>query len=232
MSNEEGVAKRLGLSKNGESYQLDGKSLLSGIGGGLGIAEAVLPATTFSIVFAVTQQALPAVVSAATLSLLFIVVRLLKKQGIQQSVIGALAIALAAFLALRDGGQAADYFITGLLTNLAYGTVLLVSVLIRRPLMGFVAQLLFGLTNWRTSREYKRLRLITLIWVAFFALRLLVQVPLYFANMVELLAASRVVMGAPAYAGLLALTWILMKRIAIDEKGKLEGESKEKSDGK
>jgi hypothetical protein len=232
MSKEEGVAKRLGLSKNGENYQLDGKSLLSGIGGGLGIAEAVLPATTFSIVFAVTQQALPAVVSAATLSLLFIVVRLLKKQGIQQSVIGALAIALAAFLALRDGGQAADYFIPGLLTNLAYGTVLLVSVLIRRPLLGYVAQLLFGLTNWRTSREYKRLRLITLIWVAFFALRLLVQVPLYFANMVELLAASRVVMGAPAYAGLLALTWILMKRIANDEKGKLEGESKEKSDGK
>jgi uncharacterized membrane protein len=98
--------------------------------------------------------------------------------------------------------------------------------------MGYVAQLLFGLTNWRTSREYKRLRLITLIWVAFFALRLLVQVPLYFAKMVELLAASRVVMGAPAYAGLLALTWILMKRIANDEKGKLEGESKEKSDGK
>ena len=232
MSNEEGVAKRLGLSKNGESYQLDGKSLLSGIGGGLGIAEAVLPATTFSIVFAVTQQALPAVVSAATLSLLFIVVRLLKKQGIQQSVIGALAIALAAFLALRDGGQAADYFIPGLLTNLAYGTVLLVSVLIRRPLMGYVAQLLFGLTNWRTSREYKRLRLITLIWVAFFALRLLVQVPLYFANMVELLAASRVVMGAPAYAGLLALTWILMKRIVNEEKGKFEVESKERSDGK
>jgi hypothetical protein len=232
MSNEEGVAKRLGLSKNGESYQLDGKSLLSGIGGGLGIAEAVLPATTFSIVFAVTQQALPAVVSAATLSLLFIVVRLLKKQGIQQSVIGALAIALAAFLALRDGGQAADYFIPGLLTNLAYGTVLLVSVLIRRPLMGYVAQLLFGLTNWRTSREYKRLRLITLIWVAFFALRLLVQVPLYFANMAELLAASKVVMGAPAYAGLLALTWILMKRIVNEEKGKFEVESKERSDGK
>jgi hypothetical protein len=231
MSNEDNVAKRLGLSKNGESYQLDGKSLLSGIGGGLGIAEAVLPATTFSIVFAITQQALPAVASAASLSLIFILIRLVRRQGIQQSIIGALAIALAAFLALRDGGQAADYFVPGFFTNAAYGSVLLVSVLIRRPLMGYVAQLLFGLNNWRTSREYKRLRLITLIWVGFFALRLLVQVPLYFANLVELLAASRVVMGAPAYAGLLALTWILMKRIANDEKGKLEGESKEKSDG-
>jgi len=231
MSNEEGVAKRLGLSKNGESYQLDGKSLLSGIGGGLGIAEAVLPATTFSIVFAITREAMPAVVSAASLSLLFLLIRLIRKQGVQQAVIGALAIALAAFLALRDGGQAADYFIPGFITNAAYGTVLLVSVLIGRPLLGYAAQLLFGLNNWRTSREYKRLRLITLIWVGFFALRLLVQVPLYLANMVELLAASRVVMGAPAYAGLLALTWILMKRIATDEKSKLEGETKEKSDG-
>lgn len=231
MSNEEGVAKRLGLSKNGESYQLDGKSLLSGVGGGLGIAEAVLPATTFSIVFAITREAMPAVVSAASLSLLFLLIRLIRKQGVQQAVIGALAIALAAFLALRDGGQAADYFIPGFITNAAYGTVLLVSVLIGRPLLGYAAQLLFGLNNWRTSREYKRLRLITLIWVGFFALRLLVQVPLYLANMVELLAASRVVMGAPAYAGLLALTWILMKRIATDEKSKLEGETKEKSDG-
>ncbi len=231
MSSEENVAKRLGLSKNGDSYQLDGKSLLSGIGGGLGIAEAVLPATTFSIVFAITKEALPSVASAASLSLLFLLVRLIRRQGIQQALIGAVAIGLAAFLALRDGGQAADYFILGILTNAAYGSVLLISVLIGRPLLGYVAQLLFGLNNWRKSREYKRLRMITLIWVGFFALRLMVQVPLYLANMVELLAASRVVMGAPAYAGLLALTWILMKRIATDEKGKLEGEPKEKLDG-
>ncbi len=231
MSSEESVAKRLGLSKNGDSYQLDGKSLLSGIGGGLGIAEAVLPATTFSIVFAITKEALPSVASAASLSLLFLLVRLIRRQGIQQALIGAVAIGLAAFLALRDGGQAADYFILGFLTNAAYGSVLLISVLIGRPLLGYAAQLLFGLNNWRKSREYKRLRMITLIWVGFFALRLMVQVPLYLANMVELLAASRVVMGAPAYAGLLALTWILMKRIATDEKGKLEGEPKEKLDG-
>ncbi len=227
MAREDDLAKRLGLGKTENGYQLDGKSLLAGIGGPLGIAEAILPATTFSIVYAVTKQALPAVASAAGLSVLFILVRLIRRQSLQQAIIGALAIALASFLALRDGGQAADYFLTGFFTNAAYGLVLLISVLIRRPIMGYVAQLLFGLTNWRTSREYKRLRLITLIWVGFFAARLIVQVPLYLAGQVELLAASRVVMGAPAYAGLLALTWILMRGIARDERGKLEAESKE-----
>jgi len=231
MSREDDVAKRLGLSKDENGYQLDGKSLLAGIGGWLGIAEAVLPATVFSTVYAITREALPAVVGAAGLSLLFLLFRLIKRQSLQQALIGALAIGLAAFLALRDGGQAADYFLPGFFTNAAYGSVFLISVLLRRPLLGYAAQLLFGLNNWRTSREYKRLRMITLIWVGFFGMRLLVQVPLYLTNQVELLAASRVVMGAPAYAGLLALTWVLMKRIATEERGKLEAESKEKSDG-
>lgn len=227
MAREDDVAKRLGLGKGENGYQLDSRSLLAGIGGPLGIAEAVLPATVFSIAYAITKEALPAVVSAASLSILFILIRLVRRQSLQQAIIGALAIALASFLALRDGGQAADYFLTGFFTNAAYGSVFLISVLIRRPLMGYVAQLLFGITNWRTSREYKRLRFITLIWVGFFSARLLVQIPLYMAGQVELLAASRVVMGAPAYAGLLALTWILMRRIAGDESGKLEAGTKE-----
>ena len=227
MAREDDVAKRLGLGKGENGYQLDSRSLLAGIGGPLGIAEAVLPATVFSIAYAITKEALPAVVSAASLSVLFILIRLVRRQSLQQAIIGALAIALASFLALRDGGQAADYFLTGFFTNAAYGSVFLISVLIRRPLMGYVAQLLFGITNWRTSREYKRLRFITLIWVGFFSARLLIQIPLYLAGQVELLAASRVVMGAPAYAGLLALTWILMRRIAVDESGKLEAGTKE-----
>jgi hypothetical protein len=221
MSNSDKMASRMGLGKSDAGYELSRKSLLDGIGGPLGILEAVLPATTFSIVFAISQTALYAVGAAAGLSLLFILIRFVRRQAIQQALIGAAAIALAAFLALRDGGQAADYFVPGFFTNAAYGSAMLLSILFRRPLMGYVAQLLFGLNNWRDSASYKRLRLVTWIWFAFFAARLSVQLPLYFAGEVELLAASRVIMGAPAYAGLLALSWILLKRIAADQSGKL-----------
>lgn len=222
MVNRDNIAGRMGLEQTQSGYELNGKSLIAGIGGPLGIAEAVLPAATFSIVYAVTQSAPYAVGGAAGLSVLFILLRLIRRQSIQQAVVGALAIALAAFLALRDGGQAADYFIPGFYTNAAYGSAMLLSILIRRPLMGYVAQLLFGLDNWRKSQSYKRLRLVTWIWFGFFASRLAVQLPLYFAGEVELLAASRVVMGAPAYAGLLALSWVLLKRIASEQSGKLD----------
>lgn len=214
MTNSENVAKKLGLESSENGYTLNKKSLLDGIGGPLGILEAVLPATLFSFTYALSQNATTAVALAGGSSVIFIAIRLIQRKSLSQALVGALAIALAAFLALRDGGQAADYFVPGFFTNAAYGSVMLISVLIRRPIMGYVAQLLFGLGQWREDKVlYKRLRLVTLIWVGFFAARLSVQLPLYFANAVEALALARAVMGAPAYAGLLALTWVLLRRI-------------------
>lgn len=214
MDNQDSVAKKLGLESTADGYELNRKSLLDSIGGPLGIAEAVVPATLFSLAYAFTQDALTAVVLAASSSVLFITIRLVQRKALTQALVGALAIALAAFLALRDGGQAADYFVPGFITNASYGTVMLVSVLIGRPVMGYVAQLLFGLKDWRQDKPmYRRLRLVTLVWVGFFAARLSVQLPLYFAGLVEALALSRAIMGAPAYAGLLALTWVLLRKI-------------------
>jgi intracellular septation protein A len=215
MDNQDSVAKRLGLQNTDKGYELNRKSLLESIGGPLGIAEAVLPATLFSLAYAFTRDALTAVMLAAGSSVIFILVRLIQRKALTQALVGALAIALAAFLALREGGQAADYFVPGFITNASYGSVMLVSVLIGRPIMGYIAQLLFGLKDWRKDKPtYRRLRLVTLIWVGFFAARLSVQLPLYFAGLVEALALSRAIMGAPAYAGLLALTWVLLRKIA------------------
>ena len=215
MTNSEGVAKKLGLEKSEQGYDLSKESLLTAIGGPLGIAEAVLPAFSFSVVFAFSQQAVPAVIVAVGISVCFILYRLLQRKALTQAVVGLVAVGFAAFLALRDGGSAADYFVPGFITNASYGSVLLLSVLVGHPIMGYIGQLLFGLKDWRKNKGLKRkFTTVTLIWVGFFSLRLAVQLPLYFANEVELLAASRAIMGAPAYAGLLALTWVMLRKLA------------------
>jgi hypothetical protein len=215
MTNQDGVAKKLGLEKSEQGYDLNKDSLLTAIGGPLGIAEAVLPAFSFSVVFAISQQALPAVIVAVGISVCFILYRLVQRKALTQAVIGLVAVGFAAFLALRDGGSAADYFVPGFITNASYGSVMLLSVLVGHPIMGYIGQLLFGLKDWRKNKSLKRkFTTVTLIWVGFFSLRLAVQLPLYFANEVELLAASRAIMGAPAYAGLLALTWVMLRKLA------------------
>lgn len=215
MTSSEGVAKKLGLEKSEQGYDLNRDSLLTAIGGPLGIAEAVLPAFSFSVVFAFSQQALPAVIVAVGISVCFILYRLVQRKALTQAVVGLVAVGFAAFLALRDGGSAADYFVPGFITNASYGSVMLISVLVGHPIMGYIGQLLFGLKDWRKNKSLKRkFTSVTLMWVGFFSLRLAVQLPLYFANEVELLAASRAIMGAPAYAGLLALTWVMLRKLA------------------
>ncbi len=215
MTDQDGVAKKLGLSKSEQGYDLSKDSLLSAIGGPLGIAEAVLPAFSFSIVFAISKQALPSVIVAVGISVCFILYRLVQRKTLTQAIVGLVAVGFAAFLALRDGGSAADYFVPGFITNISYGSVLLISVLVGHPIMGYIGQLLFGLSGWRKDKALKRkFSIVTLMWVGFFSLRLAVQLPLYFTNQVELLAASRAIMGAPAYAGLLALTWVMLRKLA------------------
>ena len=124
MSDSERIAKKLGISQSENGPSISRQSLLDAIGGPLGIAESIIPAFSFSVVFAVTKSAVASVSVASALALLFILIRILRKQPVTQAIAGALAIALAAFLALRDGGNAQDYFIPGFYTNAAYRSVL------------------------------------------------------------------------------------------------------------
>jgi hypothetical protein len=227
------AARRLGanVDENGPSF--NGKSLLAAIGGWLGVLETTLPTFGFLLSFLLLNQATLSVVIAASTAVGFISWRLIRRQNATQAVVGFLAVGLAAWLALREGGDTADYFVPGFFTNAAYGLAFALSALVRWPIIGVLAGLLFGISDWRAQRQLRRrFTAITWLWVGFFAARLGVQLPLYFSNQIELLATSRLIMGAPAYAALLALTWVLLRATneAYQSVSKLETEQRKDSD--
>ena len=211
------AAKRLGVSSTEGKLSLDGKSVLEGMGGKLGIAETILPSVLFGSSFAITGQALIAVSLAGGTSALFIVYRLITRRSASSALIGALAVGFAAWLALRDGGQAVDYFIPGFITNAVYALALLISILVRWPLIGVLVEVLRGQgTLWRKDRKIVTVySLVTGLWVGFFSLRLAVQVPLYVSGSAELLAAARVAMGPPLYAGVILVTWLILRATVL-----------------
>ena len=211
------AAKKLGVSSADGKLSLDGKSVLEGMGGKLGIAETILPSVLFGSSFAITGQALIAVSLAGGTSALFIVYRLITRRSASSALVGALVVGFAAWLALREGGQAVDYFIPGFITNAVYGIALLVSILVRWPLIGVLVELLRGQgTLWRKDRKIVTLySLVTGLWVGFFSLRLAVQVPLYVSGSAELLAAARVAMGPPLYAGIILVTWLILRATVL-----------------
>jgi hypothetical protein len=211
------AAKRLGVNSSDGNLSLDGKSLLEGMGGKLGIAETIVPSVLFGMSFALTGQAIIAVSLAGGTSALFILYRLITRKSASSALIGAIAVGFAAWLALREGGEAVDYFVPGFITNAVYGSVLLISILVRWPIIGVLVEILRGNTStWRKDRKKLTIySLVTAMWVGFFSLRLLVQVPLYLAGSAELLATARVAMGPPLYALVILITWLILRATVL-----------------
>jgi hypothetical protein len=196
-------------------HEFDHKSLLTSMGGAQGILESVLPGFLFVIFFSFSRNAQLAVVVSAITGVLFVIARIVARKPLAQAISGLIGIGIAAFLALREGGSGRDYFITGFITNLTYLVPLLVSVLVRWPLIGLIAGLLLGeKTAWRKNKSEMRIfTAATLLWVGIFAARLLVQWPLYLANNLEALGTAKLIMGLPLYAAGLWVTWLMLRSV-------------------
>ena len=189
-------------------------SLLRAVGGVRGLIESILPGLGFLVIYTLTKSLVLSVLAPVALALVFVIVRLATKTPLTQALAGIVGIALSAVLALLTGKAEAN-FIPGIVINVVSLTVLLVSILIRWPLIGII----FGfLTNdgfqWRTTKAKRRvLYLATWLWAALFGLRLAVEVPLYLAGNTELLAGAKLILGVPLYAGMLWVTWLLVRAV-------------------
>ena len=214
------AANRLGLHNDAGELSINKQSVLGAVGGWLGIIESVLPGMIFVLVLAISKQTVAAVISAVSTSAFFLFLQIVRKKPLTQAIAGAFGIAISAFLPLRDGGHAADYFLQGFFTNAAYLAVLTVSLMVRWPLIGVLIGLLVGDNKaWRQNKvKVRRFQAATLVWVALFSARLLVQVPLYFAGQTELLGIFRIAMGVPLYALCIWFTWLLVRGV-INQRG-------------
>jgi hypothetical protein len=188
--------------------------LLASMGGWLGIAEGVLPSLVFLVVFQLSGALVAAVLASLALSALFLGWRLARRQSVTAAIGGAVGAGLSAVLALVTS-DSRNFFVIGLLTNAAYGAVFLLSVLVRWPLIGVAASFLLGdHATWRTNPVKRRLGTwLTLLWVGLFAVRLVVELPFYFAGRTAELGIARLVLGVPLYAPVLVLTVLAVQAV-------------------
>ena len=210
-------AGRLGIRiENGEA-KMDRASLLKSIGGVAGIAESILPSALVMVCWVIYKSPLMAISAAVLPVVCFGIYRLVTKSTWMQVVVGAAIAGFSAWLALRPGGETRDYFVSGLIINAAYLVPLLVSVLLRWPLVGILLGFLIGEgVSWRKNpRELRSFTAATLALCAVFVIRLSVELPLYFANQVAALATVKLLLGLPLYAIGLWTAWLLVRRVIV-----------------
>ncbi|MFS0852021.1 DUF3159 domain-containing protein [Microbacterium sp. 179-I 3D4 NHS] len=208
-----GAARRAGVDPSGGAGTHT--VVWSAIGGWRGILESVLPSLAFVVLFTLRPE--PLILSLGVsvgLAAVFTIVRLLQKSPPSAAIGGLVAAGAAAALALWTGrGQ--DNFVPGLITNAAYGTVLLVTALIGWSLIGVAVGFLMGEgTAWRSDRRKRRAFLwLGVAWAGLFFARLAVQLPLYLAGDVTALGTLKLIMGLPLFAPLVAVTWLVVRAL-------------------
>ncbi|MCW2613214.1 MAG: Protein of uncharacterized function [Frankiales bacterium] len=195
-------------------------ALVEALGGKRGLIDSGLPAIVFVLVnsvvdaFAARDTALNAAIAASVLSgLAIVVLRLVRKETLQQAISGFLGLGLAVFFAARSG-EARGFFLPGIWINVAYGVAFLGSALVGRPIVGAIYGAVEGLgTRWREDARLRRVfALASVGWSLVFAARASVQGVLYVMDRPGLLAAARLLMGWPLTIGAVALTVAYVKR--------------------
>jgi hypothetical protein len=114
--------------------------VLDQLGGWRGMVDASLPTIAFIVANGIGGLTVGIWAAVASAVLVFLL-RLVRRESIQQAISGLFAVAVAVVIAARTG-EARDFFVLGIVRNAAIGVVLLGSILVRRPLVGVVAEFL------------------------------------------------------------------------------------------
>lgn len=205
------AARRSPLARAIPGEEQSGRALLAAIGGVRGIVESVLPGLLFLIVYTLTQEVVASVLPPVAIAVVFILIRLIRREPPTTAIAGAVGIAISAGLALLTG-DARDNFVPGFFINGGLAFIMIVSIIARWPFIGLIAGALTSDWSWRENRARRRVALVaTVIWATFPLVRLAVELPLYFSEQTSALAAAKLILGVPLYAAVLWVTWLLVR---------------------
>jgi hypothetical protein len=189
------------------------KELLSkAIGGWRGLVDSALPSMLFILIFVFQQNLNNALIAALILGGILLLIRLFERKPLTQVISGFVGLSISVLITWRTK-DASNFFLAGIITNAVYGFALLVSVLIRKPLIGYLVGSLVGDTSgWlKHPLLVRAYTIVTWLWVGVFGLRLVVQIPLYLNDSVALLGSVKIFMGWPLYLFSVWLTYQIVQ---------------------
>ena len=194
-------------------------SVIDAIGGPRGVVESMLPGFVFVVMFVITSDLRSTVMVSAVLAAVQVVARLIQRQSVMGALSGLVSVAICLVWAWHSH-EARNYYMFGFITNAVYIVLLGISLIARVPGLGLVVEFIRSLPTehfrdwfhgWMSDKPLKQAYMaITALWVGVFALRLLVQVPLYLSDRVAWLGTARLLMGIPFWALAIWVSYLIV----------------------
>jgi hypothetical protein len=181
------------------------------MGGVSGLIYSSLPVVVF-VPVSTAFGLVPAISAALGVAALILVWRLVRRESVQPAISGFFAVGVSALIAYLVG-ESKGYFLLGIWMSLFWAVVFALSILIRRPAVGYV----WGWVNthdraWRGVRKaVLAFDVATFVWVLVFTSRFVVQQHLYDADQTGWLGVARIAMGWPLTAVAALVTYLAIR---------------------
>ena len=187
--------------------------LSQSLGGARGMIESALPFIAFTIAWVAARQLYPAIAAAVITAALLAIIRLVQRQSIKYVVQAVIPTVIAVLIATRTG-RAQDIFLPGILYNGALAVISLLTVAIRKPLVGFIIGAAVGdPTGWTRDRGLVRMTSkLTLVLAVPYITRFVIQLPLFLGGQVVLLGIAKVVLGWPMLIAALTVIGFMLSK--------------------
>jgi hypothetical protein len=186
-------------------------AVLEQMGGVSGLIYSSLPVVVF-VPVSTTLGLMPAIGAALGVAALILAWRLFRRESVQPAVSGFFGVGISALIAYIVGASK-GYFLLGIWMSLFWAVVFGLSILIRRPAVGYI----WGWVNSH-DRDWRGLRkavvafdLATFVWVVVFTSRFVVQQHLYDSDQTGWLGVARIAMGWPLTAVAALVTYLAIR---------------------
>ena len=188
-----------------------GQALLAQMGGVSGLIYSALPVAVL-VPVNTAFGLMPALLAALAVAAVILLWRLIRKDSVQPAVAGFIGVGISALIAWLVGASK-GYFLLGIWMSLIWAVVFTLSIMARRPVVGYVWSWVNGHDRgWRQSRRaVLAFDLATLTWVVVFAARFVVQHHLYDADETGWLGVARIAMGWPLAAVGALVTYLAIR---------------------
>ena len=201
------------MSDPGEApgKQSGAQAILDQMGGVKGLIYSSLPVLVFVPVSS-TAGLMPAIGAALGVAALILIWRLIRRETVQPAISGFIGVGISALIAYMVG-ESKGYFLLGIWMSLVWASVFGLSVLIRRPVVGYI----WGWVNshdrgWRdVRRAVLAFDIATVFWALVFTSRFVVQHHLYDADQTGWLGFARIAMGWPLTAVAALVTYLAIR---------------------
>lgn len=192
-----------------------GWAAIEKLGGVKGLIYSALPVIVF-VPLSSTFGMLAAIVGALCVATATLIWRLIRRESTRPAILGFVGVGVSALAAYLTG-ETKGYFLIGIWMSMFWAAVFGISVMIRRPLCGYIWSWFSGRgTGWRhVQGAVRAFDLATAMWALVFAARYVVQDQLYDADEAGWLGFARIIMGWPL-AAVGALLTVVAVRVAAN----------------